>query len=304
MSSSMSTLSLQELSQLLDLTFHGDGSTPIEGLCSLSSPRPGHIVMVENKEILKRNDLSMVAAILHSSDLEIDVPGLVSSNLRSTLASIVRHFHPERRPEPGVHDTATIDPRAQIDPSATVGPFCVVGPRCQIGKETVLQAYVAVGEDSVIGDSCRLAAHAVVGSECRLGNDCRLEPWAHISSKASLADGVDIGSHSSIGIEANIGQGAKIDNLVVVGPRCEIGALTILVGQASVERDAILHPGVVVAGQGAIGPEAEVCSGAQIGGRSLVVGKLDKPGPYLGNPAIPLKQEVRRRMLERKASQK
>ena len=42
-------------------------------------------------------------------------------------------------------------------------------------------------------------------------------------------------------------------------------------------------------------------AGVQIGGRSLAEGELKEPGPYIGTPAIPLKEEMRRRARERKA---
>lgn len=293
----------QTLAQLADIVHgeaHGDGALEVSGICSVENPRAGSIAMAESAEHLEALEGSGVVAILHSGDLRVAGPGLLHAQPRIAFARLLDLFHPEPKVKAGIHPTAVVDPRASVDASAEVGPHCTIGPGAVIGANCYLQAFVSVAEGAVLGPDCRLYAHVTVGRDSHLEGDCRLEPWAQLGNKVRLGAGVDLGSHTALAHGVTVEPGAKFDNLVVVGARSRVGAGTLLVGQSSVDRDAVLHPGVVLAGQSAVGPEAELFSGVQLGGRSWALGKLDKPGPYLGNPARPLKEEMRRCALERK----
>ena len=294
------SITLSELSQKLGVEHHGDGSVIILGFRSLDRQAPGMMVMAEESEQLEKV-APEVSCVLHSDQLEVDKPGIAHKNPRILLARILELFHPQAPPKPGIHDLATVDSRAEIHQSASVGPHCVVGPRVKLGAGVVLRAFVVIGEDSTVGEGSFLQPHVVIGAGCRIGRDCQLEPWAKVGESASLGDGVDLGAHANIGKEAEVQSGAKIDNLVLVGPRAKVGPGSLLVGQSAVDRDAVLHSGVVIAGQGSVGPEAVLHSGVQVGGRSLATGELKEAGPYLGTPAIPLKEEMRRRAREKKA---
>lgn len=291
---------LSQLCEILEVEFHGDGDTEVKNFRSLDQREAGSLVMVENSQQLQALEGSDIAAILHPEELEVTFPGIAHNKPRVILAKILRHFHPRSRPEPGIHATATVDSRAEIDPSATVGPFCVIGPQSRIAAGVHLVAYVAVGEDSQVGQGSILGPHVVLASKCQVGRDCQLEAWAKLGKAVRIDDGVDVGAHSSLGDEVHVQMGAKIDNLVLVGPRSVVGPGSLLIGQSAVDRDATLHSGVIVAGQGSVGPEAVLHSGVQVGGRSLATGVLKEAGPYLGTPAIPLKDEMRRRVLEKK----
>ena len=296
----MAKTTLAELAELAGATAHGDGSLSLQGICSVENPRPHCVAMAETAEHLEALGATASIAVLHGEDLSVQGPGLVCAEPRVAFARLLEYFHPEPFAAPGIDASAVVDPRASVDPSAYVGPFCLIGPHAQVGAGCFLQAYVSLGEGSRLGPGCRLYAHTVVGSHSVLGADCRLEPWAQVGNEARLGDAVDLGAHTALGHEVKVESGAKFDNLVVVGPRTRVGALSLLVGQSSTMRDAHLHAGVILAGQSTVGPEAELCSGVQLGGRSLALGKLEKPGPYLGKPAIPLKEEMRRRIQERR----
>ena len=300
----MSRWTLSELAQAVGAQAHGDDTVLILGVCGVDSPvQAGRIAMAETSEHLAALRGGAVAAILHGPELVLDAPGLIHPEPRLVFAKLLELFHPRLQGQPGVHATAIVDSRATVDPSAHIGPHCLIGPRANIGAHCFLQSFVSVGEDATIGEGCQLYAHVMVGQESELAPDCCLEPWAQVGNNVRLGAGVDLGAHTALGHGVQVGPGAKFDNLVVVGPRSRIGEKSLLVGQSSVDRDAHLHAGVILAGQSAVGPEAELVSGVQLGGRSWALGKLDKPGPYLGNPARPLKEEMRRQALERKAKQ-
>ena len=296
----MFCLTLAQLAQHLNATLQGPADLEISGICSLERPQPGQLGMAETAANVETLQKAGVAAILHGESLTIEGPSLVVTEPRVAFAKLLDLFRPEIIPAAGIHPTAVVDPRAKISESAVVGPHCSIGPNVEVGPEAYLQAFVSLAENVVVGARCRLYAHVMIGQQSQLGEDCRLEPWAQVGNGCRLGQGVDLGAHSSLARDVVVEPGVKIDNLVVVGARSVIGAASLLVGQSSVDRDAKLHPGVILAGQSAVGPEAELVSGVQLGGRSWALGKLDKPGPYLGNPARPLKEEMRRQALEKR----
>lgn len=298
------TLTLQDLATLLGAEFHGDGAVQIQGVSSLDRQEPGTVIMVESQDQADTLKDAAVSAVLHPPEVRIDRPGIAHSAPRVLWAACLEHFHPVQRPPAGIHPTASVDQRAQVAESAYVGPHCVVGPHAQIGEHAVLMGFVVIGEETVVGAHALLSPHVVLGAQCRIGSDCQLEPWAKLGDGVTLGDSVDLGAHASVGNGANIESGAKVDNLVLIGPRSRIGAGSLLVGQSAVEREAVLYPGVVVAGQGSVAAGAVLHSGVQIGGRSLAEGELKEPGPYIGVPAIPLREEMKRRALERKSQRR
>ena len=298
----MRSITLKELSLTLGCEYQGDGETLIEGVSSLDSKTKNTIVMVSTSAHIEGLKNSSIAAILYPEGLETSLPGITHKEPRILLAKILEYFHPESRPEPGIHENATVDSRAEVHPSAYIGPFSVVGPNVSIAADVILEAYVVVGQDSKIGPGTTVQPHVVIGKECQIGGDCQFEAWSKLGERVKVGHGVDLGAHSNLGRECQVQDVAKIDNLVLIGERSVIGPCSMLIGQAAVDKDAILHAGVVVAGQSTVDSGAELCSGVQIGSRSLVVGKLEKAGPYIGNPAIPMKEELKRRAIERRAA--
>lgn len=297
----MKALSLTELCTMLLVEHHGDGSVSIEGISSLDNVKPKTLVMVESAEQLKKVAQSPASAILHPSDLEFEGPGIAHNVPRLVFARILDYFHPPRYPEPGVHDTASVDHRASVDPNAVIGPFCVVGAKATLAAGVVLQGFVVIGEGTRVDENSIIQPHVVIGTNCQIGRDCQLEAWSKLGDSVELGDGVDLGAHTNLAKDVVVEAGVKVDNLVLVGPRSRIGAGTLLIGQSAVDRDATLHPGVIVAGQGSVGPDAVLHPGVQIGGRSLALGELKEAGPYIGTPAVPLKEEMRRRASAKKA---
>ena len=297
----MKALTLADLGKLLMVEHHGNGSVPIEGISSLNNVKPNTLVMVETAGQLELVARSSASAVLHPSDLDFEGPGIAHNVPRVIFAKILDYFHPPRYPEPGVHETASVDHRAKVDPNAVVGPFCVVGAQATLARGVVLQGFVVIGEGSSVGENSIIQPHVVIGPNCKIGRDSQLEAWSKLGDKVELGDGVDLGAHTNLAKEVVVEAGVKMDNLVLVGPRSRIGACSLLIGQSAVDRDATLHPGVIVAGQGSVGPEAVLHKGVQIGGRSLALGELQEAGPYIGTPAVPLKEEMRRRAAEKRA---
>lgn len=297
----MKALSLAELCKILGVEYHGNGSVPIEGISSLNQVKPNTLVMVESAEQLERVAQSSASAVLHPSDIEFEGPGIAHDLPRVVFAKILDTFHPPRYPAPGVHETASVDHRASVDPNAVVGPFCVVGAHATLARGVVLQGFVVIGEGSSVGENSIIQPHVVIGTNCQIGKDCQLEAWSKLGDAVELGDGVDLGAHTNLAKGVVMESGVKVDNLVLVGPRSRIGSCTLLIGQSAVDRDAVLHPGVIVAGQGSVGPEAILHPGVQIGGRSLALGELTEAGPYIGTPAVPLKEEMRRRAAAKRA---
>ena len=90
---------------------------------------------------------------------------------------------PPKRPEPGIHPTAVIDPSARIAAGVHVGPHVVVGADCHVGAGCILHPAVVLYSDVELGEGCEVHAHAVLHPGSRLGRACVVNSGAVIGSE-------------------------------------------------------------------------------------------------------------------------
>ena len=83
-----------------------------------------------------------------------------------------------------------------------------------------------------------VAGSALVGQGVRLGSDVSVGPYAVIEDGVQIGDRVVIGAHVFIGAGTTVGDDTRIYPHVTIRERCRLG------------RRIILHPGVVIGGDG------------------------------------------------------
>ena len=153
-----------------------------------------------------------------------------------TYALIAAAFYPNPALEPGIHETAIIDPSATVDDSsrieayAVIGAGSAIGARAHIGPHAAVGPGVRVGADTVLGASVSLA-NCLVGARCQIHAGARigergfgftLDPEEYLDvpqlGRVIIEDNVELGANSTIdrgaGPDTIIGAGTKIDNLV------------------------------------------------------------------------------------------
>lgn len=289
----------------------GDATRPIEGVASLTSAGPRDVAFFADTRRASDAAGTRAGALFVPPDAELTVEAtlLRTPHPRVAFARAVALFHPERRPAPGVHPTAVVDPSATLGAGVHVGPYVVVGARASIGEGATLHAHATVYEDAVVGPRARLHAHAVVRERARLGADVVLQPGAVVGADgfgyeitpegtwlfvpqvgtAVLGDGVELGANACVDRGALddtvIGEGTKIDNLAQIGHNVTVGPHCMICGQVGLAGSVKLGHHTVLGGQVGVAGHLTIGDGVKLAGGSGVMNDLEAGKSYGGTPA-------------------
>jgi UDP-3-O-[3-hydroxymyristoyl] glucosamine N-acyltransferase len=227
---------------------------------------------------------------------------------------------PEPPPGAGVHPTAFVDPSAVLAPGCSIGPQCSVAFAARVGEGTILHAGVClargaeIGSETVlhpsvvcypgirIGDRCILHAGAVIGAD-GYGFEPSSDPttpWTKIPQCGTVVveDDVEIGANVTIDRgrfgATHIGRGAKIDNLVHIAHNVVIGAGALIIAQVGIAGSTRVGARAILAGQAGINGHIEIGAGARIAAQAGVFGDVPPGADYLGWPARPRAEALRR----------
>ncbi|MBI3930138.1 MAG: hypothetical protein HY319_31670 [Armatimonadetes bacterium] len=294
-------LTLAEIARLVQGELHGPADLVVNSVRGLDHPEPGCLAFVESSRAVREAEASPAAALLAPPGTRTQLPAIWVENPRLGFARALAAFHPEPPLQPGVSPSASVSPAARIAPSARVGPYCRIAAGAVLEDRVEVRARAVVGPGACIGADTRILPGVVVGAGCSVGPRCLLDANALLGPACRLGSDVYIGARTVLN-SCRIGDGCKLDNLVHVERDVVLGNHCILVCQASVGAGSRLGNLVVLAGQGRVGAGVTVADRVQIAGRSLVLESIDTPGgAYAGDPARPLKEELRLRMLVARA---
>ncbi len=234
------------------------------------------------------------------------------------FAVVVRHFAAAgRKFTPGIHPRAIVDPAAVLDPTKVrVHAGAVIMAGAAIGDGSDIGPNSVIGENSVLGQNCQIMANVSVRENCVLGARVILQPGAIIGSDGygyefsgghhvkidqvgtvEIGDDVEIGANTTIDRarfgKTIIGEGTKIDNLVQIGHNCVIGKHCLIISLTGISGSTRLGDYVTVAGQVGIVGHVTIGSKAMLGARTGVTGNLTGGEVYSGNPAQPIRDEMK-----------
>lgn len=324
------SFSVEELASIVNPTAtKGSIDHLVTGIAALKDAEAGDLSFLGNPKYKAEVADTKASVVLLPSDFEgepsADQVYLMVEQPSAALATICARLEQSLwpKPEPGIHESAVVDASASVDPSATVGPLCVIEAGASIGAGSHLQAQVFVGRDAVIGADCWLAAGSHLATSCSLGNRVRLHGGVVVGADGfgyevvegrhakvpqvgtvEVQDDVEIGANSTLDrarfSRTVIGQGTKIDNQVQVAHNVIVGNHCILCAQVGVAGSTTMGDYVVLGGQVGVTGHIHVTGGVQVGGKGGVTHSLDKPGTYMGNPAIPHMLERRLFILYRR----
>lgn len=228
---------------------------------------------------------------------------------------------------PGIHPSAHVAHDVQLDERyVCIKAGAVIEAGACIGNGTEISSGVVIGEGAVIGEDCYLYANATVRERCILGDRVILQPGCVIGSDGygyELIDGkhlkidqvgivlieddVEIGSNTTIDRarfgKTVIGEGTKIDNLVQIGHNVRIGKHCLVVSQSGIAGSTHLGDYVTVAAQAGIVGHVKIGDKTVLTARAGVLKSLDGDAVYMGWPARPMREELRRRAIISKLPQ-
>lgn len=305
-------MKLEKVAELVAGTLKGDGSVEISGVQGIEQAQAGQITFLSKKKFLDELNRSQASAVLVDESADTSIPQIIVASPELAFARLVREFHPEPKPEPGIHDQAVIGKNVKLGGQVTLSagvcigddvqigdhvhmyPGVVVGKGCRIGSHTVIHPNVTLYRNTELGSHVILHAGVVIGSD---GFGYTLdEKGAHYKinqiGRVVIEDHVEIGANSCVDRAAMgttlIKQGTKIDNLVQVAHNCTVGEHSILVAQVGVAGSCTLGHHVVLAGQVGVGDHVTLGDQVTLTARSGTFRSIESNSVYGGHPALPL----------------
>jgi UDP-3-O-[3-hydroxymyristoyl] glucosamine N-acyltransferase len=311
---------LADLAVRFGLRLRGDPDLRIDRLATLANAEPGSLSFLANPKYRKHLQSTRASAVLVTeADAEAcSCAALIDPNPYLAYARIAAHLHPDPAVEPGVHATASVDPRARIAASAHIAAHCTIDAGAEIGERVFVGPGSSVGEGARVGADTRLVARVTLCHGIVLGERCLIHPGAVIGSdgfgfaphrgawvKVPQIGTVRIGNDVEIGANTAIDRGAiddtviedgvKLDNLIQVGHNVRIGAHTAIAGCTGISGSTIIGSRCMVGGMVGFAGHLSVADDVVITGMSLVSASIHKAGSY--SSAIPVVETKRWRRL-------
>lgn len=308
---------LSQLAQRFELTLHGDGATPIEGVCSLHPGKPGCIAFLGNSKYRSQLAGSAAAAVIVSARDAQALPGsgLVAKDPYLAYARIARLFDPWRDFAADHADaTAVVAAGARIGKGCFIGAHAVIEAGADIGEGSYIGPQCFIGRDARIGAGSRLEARVYVWHGVRLGARCAVQPGAVIGSRGFgnvptpagweevpqlgsvvVGDDVEIGANTTIDRGAVddtiIGNGVRLDNQIQIAHNVHIGAHTAVAACTGIAGSTRIGSRCMIGGAAGIAGHLEIADDVIILGRAMIIGSITEKGVYGGGlPAAPARE--------------
>ncbi|HJO72469.1 MAG TPA: UDP-3-O-(3-hydroxymyristoyl)glucosamine N-acyltransferase [Rhodospirillales bacterium] len=312
---------LKEISEISGAKIAGDTApeTLFTDVAPLDRATEDHVSFLDNRLYTDRFSRSEAGACLvapaFADKAPVGMALLLMDEPYRGYAVVVRSFHPQAKPEPGVAPTASVDVTAklgagcQIDASAVIGPRAEIGGGCHIGANAVIGEGVVIADDCVVAAGaslafCIIGARVIIHPGVRIGQDgfgFTLGAEGHLKvpqvGRVIIEDDVEIGANTTIDRGAApdtvIGAGTKIDNLVQIAHNVRIGRGCVIVAQVGISGSTEIGDFVIIGGQAGLAGHLRVGSGARIAAQSGVMRDVADGVTVAGFPAKPAKEHWR-----------
>jgi UDP-N-acetylglucosamine acyltransferase len=145
-----------------------------------------------------------------------------------------------------------------------------IHPNAKIAKSAVIDAFVSIQEDVVIGERVRIYPNVVIMNGARIGDDVTIFPGAVISA---IPQDLKYGGEETI---AEIGNGTVIRECVTINKgtvakgKTIVGSHNLLMAYSHVAHDCIVGNRIILANGVQLAGEVEVDDFAILGGGTLV----------------------------------
>jgi UDP-3-O-[3-hydroxymyristoyl] glucosamine N-acyltransferase len=210
---------LRQLAEWVQGEVVGDSDVAIEHARALADAESGDLTLAaDDKHLVQFHHHPAAAAIASLRAKPGGKPLIRVADPLMAFARIVQYLNGDcGRVDAGIHPSASIHPSAHL------------------AADAVVEAFVAVGPNSVIGRGSRLRAGVVVGANCRIGEEVELHPHVVLYDNTILGNRVVIHANSTVGADGfgyrqRDGRQEKVPQLgyVEIGDDVEIGACSTI----------------------------------------------------------------------------
>jgi len=300
---------LNELADHVGGTVLGDGKVVISGIAGIDEAREGEITFLSNPRYAKKIRETRASALIAAQEGEgFNRPVLLCKNPYLAYARIVRLFHEETHPTPGIDERAIIGKGTKIGKDCTISPFVFIGENTEIGDRVIIYPFVFIGNEVKIGDDALIHASSSIRERCIIGKRVIVHCGAVIGSDGfgfardgksyykipqvgivQIDDDVEVGANVAIDRAALgrtwIKRGVKIDNLVHIAHNVVVGEDTVLVAQVGVSGSTEIGNNVSLAGQVGVIGHLRIGDNAMVGAKSGVAADVGAGKVVSGIPA-------------------
>jgi len=331
--------SLQDIASQIEARLRGNHDAEIDGVSSLQSASPSHLVFVEDEKHFAAAVKSGAGAIIageFAASLECDKPLLISDHPKlafARVAQLLRDAHDTAEREQGsVHPTAVISAAVVLGKGVRIDARSVLNENVEVGDGSSIGAGSAIGKGVKIASGCEIYPNVTIYPGTTVGNHVIVHAGAVLGSdgfgyvrdrksghyekfpqvgRLVIEDDVEIGANATVDRgaldETRIRRGAKIDNLVHIGHNCDIGEDVVIAAQTGLSGSIVIENGAVLGGQVGIGEHATIGEGVMLGGQGGVLPNKILRGKgvaFWGTPAQPLRQYLKQLATLAKLSKK
>jgi len=232
------------------------------------------------------------------------------------LVALLPRFYAAPAPDPGVHPTAVVSPRATLGRDVRVEAYAVIDDGATIGDRATVGAHSVVGAGVTIGADTRLYSHVTVYPGTTVGERSLIHAGVRLGSdgfgyvfrdgahrkiphvgRCLIGSDVEIGANSAIDRgsidDTVVGNGTKIDNLVHLAHNVRVGRLCLLMAQVGVAGSVRIEDGAILAGQSGVSGHHTIGKGATIAAQAGVFGNIPAGETWSGYPARPHRDALR-----------
>jgi sugar O-acyltransferase (sialic acid O-acetyltransferase NeuD family) len=93
-----------------------------------------------------------------------------------------------------------VHPAAQVSPTVRIGAGCIVYPGATVLPHTVIDDFVILSPQALIGDHNHLAEGALVAGNVTTTTGVRIGPYAHLGAGSCIGEGLRVGAGAQIGL--------------------------------------------------------------------------------------------------------
>ena len=168
---SLTSKTVSELAAHVSGRVLGDGSISIFRVAGLDSAAVGDIAYVEEEKLFAAASKTQASCVITPLGADVKVPCRIEvKNPKLAFALMAEVLHPPKQRKPEIH------------------PSAVISTSAKVGSDVFIDAFVCVGEHSIVGDRTQIRAGAKIGEHVAVGSDCVIHP------NVFLEDGVTIGN--------------------------------------------------------------------------------------------------------------
>ena len=311
------SISLGELSSLLDAELKGDPGLHVSGIGALDSATEEQLSFLVGSRYSHLAPGCKAAALIVSDEFrELEGNLLIVRDPYLASAKAAQLFFADSG-EKGIHDSAFIGEGVLFGEEVSVGPRAYIGDKTEVGARTRIGAGAHIGKEARIGAGCLIHPRVCILDRCVLGDRVIIHAGAVIGADGygyaqdergrhikipqtgivQIDDDVEIGANSTVD-RATFGRtwikrGAKIDNLVMIAHNVVVGEDCLLVGQVGISGSTTIGDHVAMGGQAGVAGHLQIGDKARIAAKAGIHNSI-KPGQnIIGIPGIPYDQWIK-----------